>query len=446
MDLRLPNLGEGADSGTVVTVFVKEGDSIAKDQPILELENEKAVATIPSNLEGTVTAIFVKPGDKLSVGQRILALAEAGSSPAGAAAVVRKPGAPEPATVKEVEPEPEPIQVPRVETEAESPAPAGQPIPGIPVAAAPSLRKVARDLGIDLTRVRGSARGGRILLEDVRAYIQKLQRLAGQPKAAPPAAAAPAPAPAPAAPPKPAAEQVDFAKWGPVTRKPFSPLRQVIARRMAENWNAIPHVTQFDEADITALNALRKRYAEAYEKRGARLTLTSFALKAVCDTLKKHPVFNSSLDETTRELVLKDYFHIGIAVDTEAGLIVPVIRDADKKSLLDLSKELEELAKKARDRKVSGEELKGGTFTISNQGGIGGAHFTPIVNKPEVAILGLGRGALKPVVRENQVQPRLMLPMGLSYDHRVIDGGVAARFTVDLVKAFENFNEEVVKL
>jgi len=215
---------------------------------------------------------------------------------------------------------------------------------------------------------------------------------------------------------------------------------------MLENWNAVPHVTQFDEADITYLNELRKKYSATYEQRGARLTLTSFAVKIVVDTLKKHPSFNCSLDEGAQELVLKNYYHIGVAVDSEAGLIVPVIRDVDKKSLFELSKELDEVAKKSRERKISAEELKGGSFTISNQGGIGGAHFTPIVNKPEVAILGLGRGAVRAVVRDGKIEPRLMLPLGLSYDHRVIDGGAAARFTVDLVQAFQSFKEEDVKL
>jgi pyruvate dehydrogenase E2 component (dihydrolipoamide acetyltransferase) len=215
---------------------------------------------------------------------------------------------------------------------------------------------------------------------------------------------------------------------------------------MWENWNAIPHVTQFDDADFTRLNELRKKYASAYEAQGAKLTLTPLVLKAVAETLKQHPMFNSSLDEAANEIVLKDYIHIGIAVDTDAGLIVPVLRDVDKKSILDLAKELEVLAQKARDRKVSGDELKGGTFTISNQGAIGGAHFTPIVNKPEVAILGLGRGALKPVVREGKVEVRMMTPLGLSYDHRVIDGGSAARFIVDLVAALQDFKEETVKL
>ena len=424
MDLKLPALGEGADSGTVVNLFVKEGDQIAKDQPILELENEKAVATIPSTAAGTVTKIFVKAGDKLSVGHRILSLTESGATPAAQAKPTQAPKAKAPAQPKEEAPE-EPESHEEEET---------QPKPEAPVAAAPSLRKLARDLGIDLTKVKGSARGGRILLEDVRGYIQRLQRLAFQPKGQPGAAA------------KPVEEQIDFSKWGAVSKQALSPLRQVIARRMSENWNAVPRVTQFDEADITVLDSLRKKYAPAYEKKGLRLTLTSFVLKIVADTLRKHPIFNSSLDEVAQEIVLKQYIHIGIAVDTEAGLIVPVLRDVDKKNLAELSKELDDLAKKARERKVSGEELKGGTFTISNQGGIGGSHFTPIVNKPEVAILGLGRGALKPVVRENKIESRLLLPLALSYDHRVIDGGVAARFTVDLVKAFESFREEDVKV
>jgi pyruvate dehydrogenase E2 component (dihydrolipoamide acetyltransferase) len=430
MDLRLPPLGEGADSGTVVNMFVKEGDQITRDQPILELENEKAVATIPSTAAGTVAKIFVKAGDKLSVGQRILSLSEGGGAGAGAAPSAKAEPAPKAAApAKREEPAPEPE-----EPEAEAPAPR----PDVPVAAAPSIRKLARDLGIDLTRVRGSARGGRIVLEDVRAYIQRLQRLSAEPRTGATAA--------PGAPLRPAPEQIDFSKWGPVTKQALSPLRQVIARRMQENWNAIPHVTQFDAADITLMNELRKKYAEAYEKKGVRLTLTSFTLKVVAETLKKHPAFNCSLDEVAQEIVQKQYYHIGVAVDTEAGLIVPVIRDVDKKNLLELSKELEELAKKARDRKVSGEELKGGSFTISNQGGIGSAHFTPIVNKPEVAILGMGRGAMKAVVRENKIEPRLMLPLALSYDHRVIDGGVAARFMVELVKGFETFSEANVRL
>ncbi len=434
MDLKLPHLGEGADSGTVVNLFVKEGDQIAKDQPILELENEKAVATIPSTTEGTVRKLFVKAGDKISVGQSILSIDEkgggAGKAEKAAPKQAGKPGKPKP--------EPESAQEndePASHEEEEQPeAETAKPNAGIEPAAAPSLRKLARDLGIDLSRVRGSERGGRIVLADVRAYIQKLQQAAAQPRAGRKAAA-----PAPEA--KPAAEQIDFGKWGPVSKQAVSPLRQVIARRMSEIWTTVPRVTQFDEADITALMDLRKKHAPAYEQKGARLTLTSFALKVVVDTLKKYPAFRSSLDEARQEIVTKDYYHIGVAVDTEAGLIVPVIRDVDKKNLFDLSKDLEELAKKARERKISGEELKGGVFTISNQGGIGGGHFTPIVNKPEVAILGLGRGAMKAVVREKGIEARLMLPIALAYDHRVIDGATAARFVVDLVKGFEGFSE-----
>ena len=433
MDLKLPHLGEGADSGTVVNLFVKEGDTITKDQAVLELENEKAVATIPSTAAGTITQIFVKAGDKLRVGQRILSLGGGGA----AAAVTEARPEPAPRRNREkIIQTPSPEQAPAAVEEV-LPEPGAEGKPGFAPATAPSLRKLARDLGIDLTRVRGSAHGGRILLEDVRAYVQKLQRLAAGPRAA-------AAAGSPAA--KPTPEQIDFSQWGPISKKPLSALRQVIARRMTESWTSTPRVTQFDEADISGVNDLRKKYATAYEQQGARLTLTSFALKVVVDTLKKHPIFNASLDELAQEIVIKEYYHIGVAVDTDAGLIVPVIRDADKKDLATLSRELEDMAGKARQRKLSAEELKGGSFTISNQGGIGGGPFTPIINKPEVAILGLGRGATKAVVRGTQIEPRLMLPIAISYDHRVIDGGAAARFTVDLVKAFENFNEGDVRL
>ncbi|MFZ0827388.1 MAG: 2-oxo acid dehydrogenase subunit E2 [Verrucomicrobiia bacterium] len=422
MDVKLPKLGEGADSGVVVNVFVREGDQIAKDQAILELENEKAVASVPSTAAGVVTKVHVKAGDKVGIGQRLITLADGGqpaSDAPGAKATAAKP-APQPETIAE-------------ETVAED----GEEV-CIPVAAplaSPSIRKMARELGIDLSRVRGTDTGGRIVIGDIRTYIQRLLKASAKP--------APAGAGAPA---RPVAEQIDFSKWGPVTRKPLTPLRQVIARRMWESWNAIPHVTQFDDADFTRLNELRKKFAAAYQEKGVKLTLTPLILKAIVETLKEHPVFNSSLDEVAQELVIKDYFHLGIAVDTEQGLIVPVIRDVDKKSVLELAKELEQLAAKARDRKISADEIKGGTFTISNQGAIGGAHFTPIVNKPEVAILGLGRGALKPVVRDGKVEVRMMTPLGLSYDHRVIDGGAAARFIVDLVKAMEDFGEDGVRI
>jgi pyruvate dehydrogenase E2 component (dihydrolipoamide acetyltransferase) len=423
MDVKLPKLGEGADSGVVVNVFVKEGDTVAKDQAILELENEKAVASIPSTGAGVVAKVHVKSGDRVGVGARLITITESGQPAATPVAAA----APKPAAKKVVA---------QAAPELEEAAEVEEEISDENVAVSPSIRKMARELGINLGKIRGSEAGGRIVIADVRAYIQRLVK----------AAAKPATVAASAASAKPVPVQIDFSQWGPVSKKPVTPLRKVIARRMAESWNSVPRVTQFDDADFTKLGELRKKFAAAYEAKGVKLTLTPFILKAVAETLKKHPMFNSSLDEVANEIVIKEYIHLGIAVDTDQGLMVPVIRDVDKKSMFDLAKELESLAAKARDRKITADEMKGGTFTISNQGAIGGAHFTPVVNLPEVAILGLGRGALKPVVRDGKVEVRMMTPLGLSYDHRVVDGGAAARFTVDLVKAFENFGEEVVKI
>lgn len=430
MDVKLPKLGEGADSGVVVNIFVKEGDAVAVGQAIIELENEKAVASIPSTAAGVVSGIYVKPGDRISVGQRILSL-EGGAAPAPV------PAAAKPAAAQAAPPLRRVVEEVETASAVESP---DEIVSETPVAS-PSVRKMARELGIDLRKIRGSESGGRIVVGDLRNYIQRLMALAARGGAggSPPAGARGATRPA-------ATESVDFSKWGPVSRQPVSPLRQVIMRRMAESWNTVPRVTQFDEADFTRLNELRKKFGPKYEKRGAKLTVTPLVLKAVAGTLKKHPRFNASLDEATNEIVVKEYIHIGIAVDTEQGLIVPVLRDVDKKSVLELAKELEQLAAKARDRKVAADELKGGTFTISNQGAIGGGHFTPIVNLPEVAILGLGRGAMKAVVREDKIVARLMTPLALSYDHRVIDGASAARFMVDLVAALQDFKETAVKL
>ena len=430
MDVKLPKLGEGADSGVVVGIFVKEGDTVAKDQAILELENEKAVASIPSTAAGVVEKIHVKAGDRISIGQKLLTLADGAAPAAAAAAPAAKPAAKKAPAKAAPEPEVEETVEDAAEVEEEVDSSV------VPVAP-PSIRKLARELGINLAKVKGSASGGRIVIGDVRAYVQRLIKAAAKPASAPAVAAAPA---------KPAAVSIDFAQWGPILKKPVTPLRQVIARRMSESWHAVPRVTQFDDIDFTKLGALRKQYGAAYEAKGVKLTLTPFVLKAVAATLKQYPIFNSSLDEAANEVILKEYIHLGIAVDTDQGLMVPVIRDVDKKSILDLAKELEQVAAKARDRKLTAEDMKGGTFTISNQGAIGGAHFTPIINLPEVAILGLGRGALKPVVRDGKVEVRLLTPVALSYDHRVIDGGTAARFTVDLVKAFENFDEAVVKI
>jgi pyruvate dehydrogenase E2 component (dihydrolipoamide acetyltransferase) len=437
MDVKLPKLGEGADSGVVVSILVSEGDQVSEGQTIIELENEKAVAPVPSSAAGTVSSIRVKEGDQVTVGQVILTLGgKPGSKPA-----------------KVVEPRAREEDEGEAEDEAEvKPAAAREAVAGVQgsggmagmegvldqpvakVAASPALRKLARELGIDLARVRGTERGGRVGTADVRRYIEALQRLAFESKPA-----------AGGAKPVAAVERIDFSKWGPIERKPVSPLRKVIAERMRENWNTIPHVTQFDEADITGLMALRKKHAPAFEAKGVKLTLTGFAVRALVKVLKQHPVFNSSLDEAAGELCSRIIITSGWR-STRRRADCPGDTRCGPQELLELSREIEALAAKARDRKVALEELKGGTFTISNQGGIGGAHFTPIVNKPEVAILGLGRGALKAVVREKKVEPRLMLPLALSYDHRVIDGGSAARFMVDLVQALEQFPEQEVKV
>jgi len=427
MDVKLPRLGEGADSGIVVNILVAEGDQIQKDQTILELENEKAVAPIPSPVSGTIQKIHVKEGDEITVGQVLISLVEEEAAPQVSA--TGKPettfesskGLPRPAA----EAKEEAVLAKEYRYEAKS---------GVPPPASPSIRKLARDLGIDLTRVQGSEPGGRITLKDVRDYIQRLQQMAFEKR--------PVSREAFLRPP----ESIDFSKWGSVTKKRMSPLRRTVAARTQEAWSTVPHVFQFDEADISALLEMRKKYAPLYEKKGARLTLTALALKAAVVPLKKHPIFNASLDESTQEIVYKEYYHIGVAVDTESGLIVPVIKDVDRKSLFDLSRELGEVAERTRRREVSLGELQGGTLTISNLGGIGGAHFTPIVYKPQSAVIGLGQGTLKPVVRNNQVEIRTMLPVTLSYDHRLIDGADGARFIRDFVEALQNFKEENFKL
>lgn len=435
MDIKIPSLAEGVESGTVVSILVKPGDQVKKDQTVLEIETKKAVAPIPAPESGTISKIMVKEGQEVSVGQVVISLSTAGATASAKPAPAEKPSAPK------IDPAPKPVQ----DAPPVSNGRGGhedyqyQSKSGFPPPAAPRIRRMAQELGIDLSRIKGSERGGRITEEDVRAYIQQLQQGAFQKQLVTPSAT-------PQAAAKPAAPSVDFSKWGKVTRKPMSQLRKVISERMTESWTTVARVTQFDEADISTIQELRKKYLPKYEKKGVRLTVTGFLLKAVTNTLKKHPIFNASMDEAAKEIIFKEYINLGIAVDTEQGLIVPVIRDADKKDILTLSKDLADLAERTRSRKVGMQELEGGSFTISNQGGIGGAHFTPIVNKPEVAILGIGQSTEKPVARNGKVVIRPMMPLGLSYDHRVIDGGSAARFIKDLVDAFQNFDEKDVKI
>lgn len=453
MEVRLPRLGEGADTGTVAGIFVKEGDTVKKDQPILELESEKAVASIPSPAAGTVTKIFVKEGDVIKVGHLLMSLAGEGAA-AAASGVQAAPAVPADQAHPGVPfaPPPEvPSGLPSAPLSAQPAAPAlsAAQASATPVAigpptgpqpgASPTVRKLAHDLGIDLRLVRGSERGGRVVLADLKAYIQRLQAIASAPPAG-------GPAPGQAAAPVAMQAPVDFGKWGAVERKKMTTLRRTISDRMVQSWVSIPHINQFDEVDITGLLALKKKYDARYQKQGARLTLTAFAIAALVPSLKKHHLFNSSIDEVSGEIVFKKHYHFGIAVDTEHGLIVPVLRDADKKSMLEIARGIETLAERARARKLTLDEMQGGTFSISNQGGIGSGHFTPIINKPEVAILGIGRGAVKAAVHEKKIEPRTMLPITLSYDHRIIDGADAARFMVDLVKAFEGISESDLKI
>jgi pyruvate dehydrogenase E2 component (dihydrolipoamide acetyltransferase) len=430
MDVKLPQLAEGVESGTVVSILVTEGQEIKKDQSFMELETQKAVGSIPAPSSGVVTKIHVKQGMEVTVGQTLISI-DTGSAVATSGSVAKSPQnsastAPSPST---------PSQQARsagTTTSAATEDYRYESKSGAPPPAPPSIRKIARELDIDLTRVRGSEAGGRITLADLRGYIQRLQQIAfqGAPVATIPHEGRPAPS-----------EAVDFAKWGPVRREKLSPLRRTVSRRMVESWTTVPKINQFADADISALLALRKKHAAAYEKKGAHLTVTSFLLLLLGRMLKKHPRANSSLDEAASEIVFKDYCHIGVAVDTEGGLIVPILRDVDKKDLLQLSTELHAITEKTRQRKVSIEELQGGTFTISNQGSIGGDHFTPIIYAPQVAILGIGQGKAKPVALDGKIAVRTILPLCLAYDHRVLDGADAVRFLKDIIAGLESFEE-----
>ena len=430
MDVKLPQLAEGVESGTVVSILVAEGQEIKKDQPIMELETQKAVGSIPAPASGIVTKIHVKEGMEISVGQVLISIGVAG----GEAAASPPAGAPPPVERRAAEAaprrQPESREAPNLSYHYQSPS-------GAPPPAAPSIRKIALELGIDLSRVKGSEAGGRIVLEDLRAYIRRLQQMADAGSAAPSVQSSPA---------AKRSEAEDFSKWGPVRREKMSALRRTVSRRMVESWTTIPKINQFDDADITALLALRKKHAPAFAKKGAHLTLTSFLLMAAARALVKHPRANASVDEGAGEIVFKDYRHIGVAVDTEGGLIVPVLRDVDKKNLVEISRELAAVTEKTRQRKISLEELQGGTFAISNQGSIGGGHFTPIIYSPQVAILGVGQGSPKPVVVDGKIAIRTLLPLCLSYDHRVLDGADAVRFMREIIAGLESFTETEVRI
>lgn len=425
-EFKLPEVGEGIESGTVVGVLVSVGDTIEVDQPVLELETDKAVVEVPSSVSGKVASIEVAPNDEAQVGQVILTVTEAGA--ADAAPAEEPPASAEPA--------PQPAEEAAPATPQERPAappaqPASRPAEQPPTAparaghqlipAAPSVRRLAREKGVDITQVRGSGILGRISSEDV-------LRAAG----------APAQAPA-AAPQAPVFELPDFTRWGKVERQPMSGIRKATVRSMTTAWATVPMVTHFDKADATEFEALRRRYRDRAEEAGAKLTPTAVLLKIVASALRRFPDFNASIDVEAQEIIYKDYVNVGVAVDTEYGLLVPVVKDADRKGIIELAVELGELAEKARDRKLTPDEMQGGNFSISNLGGIGGTGFTPIVNPPDVAILGVSRATVEPVwnPEREEFEPRPMMPLAVTYDHRLIDGAAAARFLRWVCQAVE---------
>lgn len=427
-DVQVPDIGDFKEV-EVIEILVKPGDTVAKEQSLISLESDKATMEIPAPEAGVVKEIKLKVGDKVSKGSLILTMEEGSAvpdRPATAPVSAPRSAAPSPSA-----PSPSaPPVVPSVAVAAIKPDPVPleprDPTASLPHAS-PSIRKFARELGVDLARVKGTGAKGRILQEDVQAFVKGVMA-GGAAQAQPSSAGGGLGFNLPAWP------DVDFAKFGPVEVKPLSRIQKLSGPYLHRNWVSIPHVTQFDEADITDLEAFRKSQTIETEKNGFKLTMLAFMIKACVTALRKYPQFNASLDKSGENLVVKKYFHIGVAVDTPGGLVVPVVRDADRKGVFDLARELAEISKVAKDGKLKAGDMQGGTFSISSLGGIGGTCFTPIINAPELAILGVSRSAIRPVWNGKEFAPRLMLPLSLSYDHRVIDGAVAARFTTELTK------------
>ena len=438
-EARVPDIGD-YDDVPVIEVLVAVGETVAKDQGLVTLESDKATMEVPSTVAGVVTEVKVKPGDTLSQGDVVALVEAAGASapqPAvSAPAPKQTPAAETGIQVEPVAPSKAPDNIARASIE--NAMGAGLPpvrfeaaalLPDKVPYASPAVRLFARELGVDLARVPGSARGGRITKEDVQSFVKGA--LAGGAGTA--ASAAPAGGGGLNLLPWP---KVDFAKFGEIEVQPLSRIKKISGANLARNWAMIPHVTQHDDADITELEALRVALNAENEKTksGIKLTMLAFLIKASAAALKQYPTFNASLDASGEQLTLKKYMHIGFAADTPNGLVVPVVRDVDKKGINQISQEMGELAKKARDGKLGPADMSGGCFSISSLGGIGGTSFTPIVNAPEVAILGVSKSAMKPVWDGSAFQPRLVLPLSLSYDHRVIDGAAAARFTAYLAQ------------
>ncbi len=440
MKVDLPFLAEGIEGGDIVQVLVREGDQVSEGQALVELETDKATIPVPAPVSGKVVRLLVREGDHLKVGEALVELddTQSGAQPSKISEPEQPPPAPQPpadveaAHAKNVEQREPPADIPgTAPRETEQPMPtsttppeptrASAPSAGPTVPASPSVRRLARELGVDLTQVKGSESGGRITAEDVKAFVRERTRRSGEASAS-----------------GDRASGVFTTMYGNERREPLPSLRRKIAANMTQAWTTIPHVHQFQDADITDLLVLHKRYAPEFKKRGATLTLTSLFLKAVVHALKLHPQLNATLDLTSGEVIYKDYYNIGVAVDTPAGLIVPVVHDVNHKDLFQLSVELADLAERTRKREVKLEELRGATFTLSNMGGLGAGPFTPIINPPQVGILGVGKARMTPVYRDGQFSPRRVLQLCVAYDHRLVDGAVGARFTNDIAKALED--------
>ena len=421
-EFKLPELGENIESGTVASVKIAEGDAVEENQVTFELETDKAVVDIPAPANGKVTKVMVSEGDDVNIGQILFYFEEGDGS--AAAKTEEKSDAEKTGVAADEKPpadsakaEPAPV-VPPVTSEPpaqvqQKSAPAPAPVSHSLAPAAPSVRRFAREIGIDINHVPGTGPGGRIFIDDVKAFSKQQN----QQRVAAPAGGVLQQQPLP-----------DFSKWGDIDRQKMSKIRKTTATHLSYAWSTIPHVTQFDKADLTHIESLRKKFAPRAAEAGGKLTMTVILLKVIEAALKKFPQFNCSIDMQTYEIIYKNYCNIGIAVDTENGLLVPVVKNVDTKNLIELSVEVNEIAQKARDRKLSLDDMQGGNFSISNLGGIGGVGFTPIVNAPEVATLGVSRASMEPVFVDGEFVPRMILPLSLSYDHRIIDGADAARF------------------
>jgi pyruvate dehydrogenase E2 component (dihydrolipoamide acetyltransferase) len=449
-EFKVPELGENVASGDVTKVLVNVGDTITREQPVLELETDKATIELPSSVDGVVKEIRVKKGDKIKVGAVVLTV-DAPSSNGGGAAAAQTPAddaapAPEapaaapppastaaPAAAAPAAPAPAPSRVvpmPVRQTQ-EAPAPTAAPpaaarADGRAAPASPAVRRLAREVGVNINDVEGTGPNGRISQEDVKEHARRILSSIGAAGGVGPGAVA-----------RPARQLPDFSKFGAIERQPWTNIRRTTSEHLSYAWTTIPHVTQFDKADVTELEVLRKRHKEQVAKAGGNLTVTAMLVRILATAVRKFPQFNASIDTERGEIVYKQYVNIGVAVDTDRGLLVPVIRKADEKNITQIAVELNQLAERARDKKLTVDDMSGGSITISNLGGIGGTYFTPIVNWPEVAILGVSRGVIEPVWKEGTFVPVQRLPLSLSYDHRVIDGADAMRFLRWVVEAIE---------